>query len=632
MILCVGNNFFGQLGIGTRRRDSSFIPSAFGDSGVESDEGAALMDVGDIQCGSQFTVVLNKNGSLRICGCLNGVVMPRLTHIEILYPLKCVQVACGRKHILALMDGGFVLSWGVGYFGQLGHGDDSSWDSPRMVHSLEPRVLGARVIKVVCGGSHSGCLTHNGRVYMWGLNKSGQCGLSNKTDSILEPKPLDMADIGQVRANQLVCGRNHSGMVTTEGRVYVWGASTYGRLGLADTRKSQNWPCEIQYFQTIPIHSLASGDFHMVALGHDCSVYSWGYGSEGQTGHASIFHVKTPRRIDFFDTLNVVSVVCGVGWSMAITKSGALYSWGYGDGGWLGIAPPSRLPFVESDTVAEGSSVQFSQTQSFESRHNVITPQRVRLLSQYCVERVRCGGAHSVFFCGVRKDDDDDTGDFDLVAPSAAIVATKREDDSAVSRKAAISKTEVISIDEKGGSGDSQSQQLSASRVSSGVDRQAEPKALTTLAVDSKISRKAGSDTSTAASNIRNSGGVGDKSDEIEELEAQLISWCRHKKMTEIQHALSKGCDVNVRDSAGNSPLIVCCQNGHSAVSKLLVAHGANLRLSNYKGNTCLHYCFAYGFEDLGNYLISQGADEFAQNKEGLTCFEGLTKSDLDLL
>lgn len=27
-------------------------------------------------------------------------------------PLRCMQVACGRKHVLALMEGGFVMSWG----------------------------------------------------------------------------------------------------------------------------------------------------------------------------------------------------------------------------------------------------------------------------------------------------------------------------------------------------------------------------------------------------------------------------------------------------------------------------------------------------------------------------------------
>lgn len=61
---------------------------------------------------------------------------------------RCVQIACGRKHILALMEGGYVFSWGTGYLGQLGLGDDSSWDSPRMIKNLDPAKMGAVTISL----------------------------------------------------------------------------------------------------------------------------------------------------------------------------------------------------------------------------------------------------------------------------------------------------------------------------------------------------------------------------------------------------------------------------------------------------------------------------------------------------
>lgn len=40
------------------------------------------------------------------------------------------------------MEGGYVFSWGTGYLGQLGLGDDCSWDSPRLIKSLDPAKLG----------------------------------------------------------------------------------------------------------------------------------------------------------------------------------------------------------------------------------------------------------------------------------------------------------------------------------------------------------------------------------------------------------------------------------------------------------------------------------------------------------
>lgn len=39
---------------------------------------------------------------------------------------------------------GYVFSWGTGYLGQLGLGDDSSWDNPRMIRALDPAKIGKR--------------------------------------------------------------------------------------------------------------------------------------------------------------------------------------------------------------------------------------------------------------------------------------------------------------------------------------------------------------------------------------------------------------------------------------------------------------------------------------------------------
>lgn len=113
---------------------------------------------------------------------------------------------------------------------------------------------------------------------------------------------------------------------------------------------------------------------------------------------------------------------------------------------------------------------------------------------------------------------------------------------------------------------------------------------------------------------------------------AQVFSWVRHKKIPELTSYLSECSADSAVDSAGNTPLIVACQNGHFSVCKLLLAHGADLNASNHKGNTALHYCMNYGYEDIGNFLIENGADDFQTNAEGLTCYEGLTQSDLEAL
>jgi len=523
------------------------------------------------------------------CGELDGIVSPSLIPIQVLYPIKCLQISCGRKHVLALGENNIVMSWGRGYFGQLGHNDDCSYNAPKVINALEPHRLGTKIIQVVCGASHSGALAENGRAFMWGLNKSGQCGiLYSKADAITEPRPVENSSIGALRGTKLVCGRNHSAMLTNDGRVFTWGAASFGRLGIVEAYKIQTLPLEVPFFRTIPIHSLVSGDFHMLALGHDCSVYSWGYNAEGQCGQGNLFNLKTPRRIDFFDNLQVVSIECGASWSMAVTKSGILYGWGYGDGGWLGIPPQDRLPYIEVDNLSGSGSVEFPQTQAFDSKLNVLTPQRVKAFSNKIVERVRCGGAHTIVFTSEK--------------PESAKVSDDKRSDSPV----------PLSTPVRGYFG-------SISPNNSGKN-------------DSDSKYNTTSDDFDAKERLRS---VAETLSMVDprELTAQLTSWCRHKKISEITYVLSKGKDyvnINTRDSAGNTPLIVSCQNGHVDIAKMLVQAGADVKCSNNKGNTALHFCFAYGYEDLGKFLISKGADEYACNSEGLTCYEGLTIHDID--
>lgn len=558
-IFGVGVNSFGQLGIGHQKREYSFLPVEFGC--CKSDQLDPYI-VLDIQCGAQLTVVLTRDGKVLLCGTLNGSVFPTLTPIEIALPVKCVQIACGRKHVLALMERGIVLSWGVGYFGQLGHGDDCSWETPKIIAALEHKRIGSTARLIACGGSHSGVLLENGQVYMWGLNRSGQCGTTSKTDSILQPRPINVCEIGSLSIVDLVCGRSHSALRTDTGRVFTWGEGSFGRLGISDTRKQIPHPVEIPLFRSNPVHSLACGDFHMLALCTNHSVFSWGIGHDGQNGHAILANVRTPRKIEYFDTLKVVQISCGALWSLAVTSAGELYCWGYGDGGWLFLGPNKYLPMIDQDALPVPSQLTETHIQSFDSRYNVTSPYKVNALAtDWHVEKVCAGGGHTITFCREK------------------ISSSKDE-----------SRDKLLSRDE--GKNEAGTQEIVNENFSFSND---------------------------IASNII-----------IEE--SQLISWSRHKKLHELTNALIRGANVNYQDSAGNTALIVACQNGHSSVSQLLVRYGANLNLANNKGNTALHYCFNYGYEDIGNYLIKQGADEFQTNKEGLTCYEGLTKSDLDLL
>lgn len=627
MILATGSNFSGQLGIGSRIRANKYEPTPFAwseESKLDADE------VQDVQCGTHFTVVLLNDGKINMCGTLHGVVNPVLSPLEISLPLKCRQIACGRKHILALMERGYVMSWGVGYFGQLGHGDDNSWESPKLINALDPKRLGSRVDSIVCGGSHSGVLTESGRVFMWGLNRGGQCGVTAKTDAVMEPRPIDTTELGSVRISSLACGRNHSALITTSGRLFVWGEAGYSRLGLVNNVTSQPIPIENTALQAEPLLAIACGDFHMLALTRERALYSWGCGVDGQTGHSTVLNVRTPRKLDFFDGLEVTAIECGSHCSMAVTKEGHLFTWGYGDGGWLGVSPALVRKHVETDNIASMRSHQIISelnVSSFDSRHSVLRPQRVTWFSDHdcAVRNVRAGGGHMIAICVPATKTSGLGSDPRALSTLGSSSGSRSSDAKLSSAGVALKRKELETSDPDtkklshgnfGSSGKTFGMEVS-SKLDAKVERSSQSSASTTTAVG--VGKKTVLATESALL------GETDVS--------TFMSFCRHKKIAQLQDWLDRQqIDIDVQDSVGNTALIVACQNGHLSVCQVLVQHRADLNLSNHKGNTALHYCFNYGYDDIGAFLIEAGADEYQTNKEGLTCYEGLTHSDLDHL
>ncbi|RYH20322.1 ankyrin repeat domain-containing protein [archaeon] len=71
-----------------------------------------------------------------------------------------------------------------------------------------------------------------------------------------------------------------------------------------------------------------------------------------------------------------------------------------------------------------------------------------------------------------------------------------------------------------------------------------------------------------------------------------IFRFTRHGRVDEIEILLTKGVPVDIRDTYGNTLLIIACQNGNKRVAKALLRRGANINARNYKGNTPLHYCY----------------------------------------
>lgn len=84
--------------------------------------------------------------------------------------------------------------------------------------------------------------------------------------------------------------------------------------------------------------SVACGNTHTIAVTQTGSAYSWGHGPHGQLGlTSSCLFSATPCRIDSLAGTSVVAAVAGESHSALLSSDGALFTFGDGRHGKLGV-------------------------------------------------------------------------------------------------------------------------------------------------------------------------------------------------------------------------------------------------------------------------------------------------------
>ncbi|XP_024526793.1 ultraviolet-B receptor UVR8 isoform X1 [Selaginella moellendorffii] len=169
-----------------------------------------------------------------------------------------VGIACGGRHSAILTDGGAVLTFGWGLYGQCGQGSTEDELSPNYVSSLG----GLHVTAIASGLWHTLCITDTGEVYAFGGNQFGQLGVGGDHSETL-PKLVEAAVLEDECAKSVSCGARHSAITTEKGKVFCWGWNKYGQLGLGDTG-DRDTPHEVPLEHRAV--NVACGWWHTLAL------------------------------------------------------------------------------------------------------------------------------------------------------------------------------------------------------------------------------------------------------------------------------------------------------------------------------------------------------------------------------
>lgn len=263
----------------------------------------------------------NHRGQL---GGLDGSRIKIPTPCEALSLLRPVQIAGGEQTLYAVTPDGKVYATGYNAGGRLGIGGVESVTTPTLIESLQHVVI--KKVAVNSGGKHCIALSADGEVFSWGEGEDGKLGHGNR-DSYDRPKLIEsLSGLGVI---DVACGSAHSACITNQGHVLTWGKGRYGRLGHGDS-EDQLSPKLVEGllgYRAIDI-ACGSGDAQTLCITDDDNVWSWGDGDYGKLGRGGSDGCKQPMKIESLAGLGVIKVECGSQFSVALTRSGSVYSWG----------------------------------------------------------------------------------------------------------------------------------------------------------------------------------------------------------------------------------------------------------------------------------------------------------------
>lgn len=300
--------------------------------------------------GKLFATGYGAGGRLGIGG-IESVSTPTLVESLQHVFVKKVAVNSGGKHCLALTSDGEVYSWGEGDDGKLGHGNRLSYDRPKLIEALT-RV---GVVDIACGSAHSACITAEGTVLTWGKGRYGRLGHGDSDDQ-LRPK-LVQALLGH-RAVDIACGSGDAQTlcITDDDNVWSWGDGDYGKLGRGGSDGCKI-PTKIESLSGLGIVKVECGSQFSVALTRSGSVYTWGKGDYHRLGHGTVDHVRRPKKVTTLQGKKVVSIATGSLHCVACTDGGEVYTWGDNDEGQLGDGTVTAIQRPRLVTALQGKHI-----------------------------------------------------------------------------------------------------------------------------------------------------------------------------------------------------------------------------------------------------------------------------------
>ncbi len=337
-----GRNVVGGLGDGTR--NDSRVPVTVTTSGVLLGKTVVA-----VAAGGGHSMALTSDGRVYAWGANDwgqlGITSPSYSKDPIAVPMAgalagktVIAIAAGWTHSLALTSDGQIFAWGWNGHGELGNGTKDFVVHPTPGAVITTGVLlGKTVVAIAAGSTGNLALASDGQVYAWGDNILGELGSGSVTEPS-EPVAVTTSGVLSGKIVVAIAAGGQNGMaLTSEGTICMWGSNYYGQLGIGSAdgdshpAPSPVPPSGVLSGKTVV--AIAAGKDHCMALTSEGQVCTWGANRYGQLGNGSTSYYSSPTPQAVLATgalsgRSATAIAAGMGFSQALTSSGAFYTWG----------------------------------------------------------------------------------------------------------------------------------------------------------------------------------------------------------------------------------------------------------------------------------------------------------------
>lgn len=320
--------------------------------------------VRSVAAGWGHSAVVTEEGRLLVCGRPHDfLTLLRLKRLPSFLRHYAAQHALRYNETGDVPDSlsGRVVSWMMGKDDQ----PEGPWRDARR-SSIQPEFTpmeipaGEVASSVVASAGLTAVLSDKGRLFTFGLNHHGQCGIGKTSNNVWTPEPV-IAEDGRAKQPfaSVALGLQHGIALDTEGNLFVWGKGERGQLGLQEKqvcefatpltqfrRASQDG--RQRWTDDLRVKRIAAGMNHSAIVTDENLVFIWGKNMAKPTAQEDLgkpaVDAMTPIPVRGLpqDTA-VEEISCGSHHTAVLLEDGSIWA--------VGFATDNSQPMLEAVEV-----------------------------------------------------------------------------------------------------------------------------------------------------------------------------------------------------------------------------------------------------------------------------------------